>query len=456
MSILTKRRNTDFSRRNFLGSLGLAASAGPFLPLLNASGAEPTVGGRPKRLLLIYTPHGTVYDRWKPTGTDAAWQLNQINAPLEKWKSKINVFTGVNFPNKGVGAPHTKGLPLLFTGSQLAEDMTFSRPDGSGGKFFGWNTGPSLDQFLVQRLKPQTLYPSIEFGVRAGGNNNPAARMIYTGPAKPLVAESNPYAIFDRLFTKKGGDQLRAERKTAIDILKPELDALKVKVSSEDKDKIDAHLQTIRAIETRLAANAAGLCTGQTQPMGLQGAMMNANAIENSGWTMDRQLELISMAFACDVTRFASLQFTVGDNDSRPYPWLGIMEGHHDPLTHAGDSDMAAKDKMTKIYTWYHDRVAYLLDKLNAVPEGNGTLLDNTLVIWGSEVGKGNSHSYDNIPFITAGGAGGAVRTGRLLSANKAQHNRILVSACHAFGATDVTTFGNLDNATGPLPGLMV
>lgn len=165
-------------------------------------------------------------------------------------------------------------------------------------------------------------------------------------------------------------------------------------------------------------------------------------------------MDLIAASLACDLTRVASLQYTVGDNDYGTYSWLGITrEGHH-PLTHAGDSDVQAKEDLTKIYTWYAERFAYLLDKLDAVKEGSGTLLDNTLVIWGSELGKGNSHSFDNTPFVVAGGAGGRVRTGRFLQFNKVPHNRLLVGALNAFDV-QTDTFGKTDTGKGPLTGLL-
>jgi hypothetical protein len=136
--------------------------------------------------------------------------------------------------------------------------------------------------------------------------------------------------VFGRLFTNKGGDQPRAERRTAIDILKPELEGLRAKIGPDDRPKLEAHLEAVRAIERRLRTTGS-LCKGSAAPMALQGAMVNPNDVANTAWTFDRQIELISLACACDVTRFASLQYTIGDTDGRPCPWLGIAEGHHVP-----------------------------------------------------------------------------------------------------------------------------
>jgi hypothetical protein len=114
---------------------------------------------------------------------------------------------------------------------------------------------------------------------------------------------------------------------------------------------------------------------------------------------------------------------------------------------------MDARSKLTKIYTWYSDRVAYFLGKLNAIPEGNGTLLDHTLVVWASEIGKGNNHSFQKIPVVLAGGLGGSVATGRYLQYANVEHNRLLVMLCRAMGLAQTQTFGTTDKGTGSLAG---
>jgi len=277
--------------------------------------------------------------------------------------------------------------------------------------------------------------------------------MIFSASRRPLAPEANPYALYDRLFTAKG-DILRAERKSAIDLVKAELDALKGKVSTEDRPKMEAHLDSVRAIEKRLTINTAQ-CQGRAMPAALvTPTRLDPNAADNIPWTFDRQSELLALALACDATRFASIQYTVGDNDNMTYKWLGQVQGHH-AITHAPDADLAAKDSLAKIYTWYAERFAHLLASLDAVPEGAGTMLDNSIVVWGSELGKGNSHSFKNTPFVIAGGAGGALRTGRFLDFPAgAMHSRLLVSLCHLMGVP-VDKFGNTDTGSGPLPRLV-
>jgi hypothetical protein len=443
------KRNPRFARRTFLRGLGAAGAVSPFIPLLNASAQEAVF---PRRLLLWFTPHGTIYDAWKPTVSGASFTLGPILAPLERHKSKLLVLDGMRIKADGVGAPHTKGPPLLWTASKLAEDMTFTREDGSGGMYYGWNTGPSVDQVIAAAVGGKTAYRSLELGVRCGGNH-PGSRMIYTAAKQPLAPATDPSAVFDRLFADIGKrsadlDRIRADRASVLDVLKAELDSVRLRTGSAERFKLDAHLGAIRDIETALTAGVAG-CTAPARA-----TRVDPNAVANMPVVMDRQIDILAAALACDLTRVASVQVRVGENDGDTYGFLGNTLQHH-LTTHAGDSDAAARAELIKTYTWYSEKFAYLLDKLAAIPEGNGTLLDNTLVVWGSELGKGNSHSFDKVPFVIAGGAGGAVKPGRVLPAAGIDHNRLLVSMCQIMGLPEIQTFGNTDVGKGPLAGLV-
>jgi hypothetical protein len=444
--------NRQFARRTFLGGLGAATALSPFIPLFNASGQE---SGVPKRLVLFYTPHGTVWNRWKPTGTATNFTLSPILKPLERHQSKLTILAGLNMPDAGVGAPHTKGPSLLWGGSTLLDDGSFQRSDCSGGCTFGWNSTPSIDQLIIQATSPSTAYSSLQFGVFCGGSR-PQSRMVYTAAQKPLDPEVDPWAAFGRLF---GGnvtgsaelEALRAERRSVLDLVAGELTALRQKAPSADQHKLDAHLESIRNIERRFDASAAAC----SPPERLKEGKLDAGNRQNTPTLMEGHFDLIAAALACDMTRFASYQHTVGDNDNMTYTWLGHDTGHH-TMSHAGDDDAATWAKLEQIQTWYAEKLAGLLDRLDAVPEGSGTMLDNTLVVWGTELGKPNSHSFQNTPFILAGGGGGAIMPGRFLTFPEGtQHNRLLVSLARVMGVNDVDKVGNLDQGSGPLPGLL-
>jgi hypothetical protein len=412
------------------------------LPLLRASAQSLY----PKRLLLFYTPHGTVYDAWKPEGTTSDFTLGPILAPLERHKQKLNVLDGLRIEHSRVPAPpHTEGMSLVWTGSHLGQGNTFMVQEFP----IDWVEGPSVDQVIAQRIGGMTAFRSLELGVKPAGSS-PTSRMIYAGARQPIQPESNPARAFDRLFggAPGGGSmpdaaaELRlARRRSVLDVVAGQLGELQSKVASEDRIKIEKHLDAVRELEQRSMYQPA-MCE---QPQ-----RATADDIPR---LLDLEIDLVAAAFACDRTRVASIQLKFGDNDNEPYSWLGIGRGHHD-ISHDGDGNAQARADLTEIYTWYADRFAHLLDQLAAVKEGDGTLLDNTLVVWGSEIGKGNTHAFERVPFVLAGGAGGSLATGRYLQFADVPHNRLLVSLCHAMGVGDIDQFGTTDEGNGGLPGL--
>jgi hypothetical protein len=172
----------------------------------------------------------------------------------------------------------------------------------------------------------------------------------------------------------------------------------------------------------------------------------------DSETSIDRQSDLIASAMGCGLTRVASMQVRIADNDNTLYPWIGLDAGGHHTLSH--DSGDASQATLALLYQWYSERFAYLLDRLAAMPDSDGrTVLDNTLVIWGSELGRAWDHDISNVPFVFAG-ATDLLRAGRYLSGSTIEHGRVLVSACHAMGLTATAQYGSLDTGSGPLPGL--
>ena len=157
------------------------------------------------------------------------------------------------------------------------------------------------------------------------------------------------------------------------------------------------------------------------------------------------------MALACDLTRVGSIQWSRSVSNTA-FTWLGINEGHHD-LSHEGDGNADAVAKIVQVNRWYAEQFAYFLDQLKAIPEGDGTMLDNTVVLWCNELGQGNSHTRKDVPLIVAGNAGGHFSTGKYLQFDAHSHNDLLISLCHAMGYP-VATFGDPSLCSGELPGL--
>jgi hypothetical protein len=444
-----------FSRRALLRGLGLSAGIAPFLPLLNASGQEPK---KPKRLLLIFTPDGSSEGvDWKPQGTETSFTLHPMHAPLEPFKPKLVVPWGLQMSASGAGEQHAFGMAGLWTGAVLHDPQPGADFDGGNGHRTGWGSGPSIDQVVAAAAgdrspylrgptdaAQETLYRTLELGVQCGEPHS-VYRMIYKGDSQPLHPETNPTAAFDRLFSTQVGDpqalaKKRAEKAAVLDLVSGDIARLRGRVSTEEHAKIDAHLEGIRALEQRLDATVAAGCTAPTTPM----AGVKSN---NASYPAEvsSMLDMVAHVLACDLTRVASLQLSRGFS-SVVHTWIGMTMGHH---TMSHDTSADHKQQLVDVDTWYATQVASLLTKLDAINEGGSTLLDNTLVIWGRELGT-TSHRMQPHPLLMFGGAQGALRTGRFLDVNKEPHAKVLVSICQMMGL-DVSTFGNVNANSGPL-----
>jgi hypothetical protein len=234
--------------------------------------------------------------------------------------------------------------------------------------------------------------------------------------------------------------------KSVLDDVKDDLKKVGSTVSAEDKRLLEEHAAFVREMEQELRA-ASDQAKGHKVPE-LEPKVKRDN--DNMPRISKMQIDLMVNSFAADFNRVATLQFTNSVGGARMH-WLGINEGHHD-LSHEPDSSEKAVDKLTKINRWFCEQLAYLAKKLADTPEpgGKGNLLDNTLILWTNELGKGNSHTLDNIPFVLVGN-GLDFKMGRALKFNKAPHNRLLMSLAHGFG-NPIKKFGNPDFCgAGPL-----
>jgi hypothetical protein len=281
------------------------------------------------------------------------------------------------------------------------------------------------------------------------------ARMAYKASNQPLPPENNPVAMYKRIFSDfdaNAGDLARvvAQRRSVLDAVIGDYSSLASRVSARDRARLELHAESIRSIERRLGTTqgtANALCKKPALPPTID-FMSPANMPE----VAKLQMDLLVMALACDITRVATMQI-VRANNNFVYGFLGIPDPHHD-LSHHGDSDTVANEKLTKINNWFAQQYAYLIQGLKSIPEGNGTMLDNCALLWCNEQGKGNNHSRKSMPWVLAGKAGGSFRTGRYIKYNETPHNRLLVSLANAFGI-ETQTFGDPDFCSGgPLSNL--
>jgi hypothetical protein len=455
-----------------LKSLGASSALAPFLPLLNASGQELVF---PKRLLLFYTPDGTasIDDGgaaldWKPSGSETAFTFGSLHAPLEPHKAKLIVPYGLKMSAGGAGEEHAFGMSGLWSGATLNEPSGDANFDGGNGKRTGWGSGPSIDQIVALGAgaeapyarspddpSQETPYRTLELGVQCMGPDS-KHRMIYKGENEPLHPETNPEAAFQRLFgaspaeTPEAMDASAARRRAQLDLLLLQTERMRSKVGTEEYAKIDAHLGGLRALAQRITTPAGGEgCTapGEAPPANNQATRENSATFQAE---VSAMIEIVTRALACDLTRIASVQLSRGfSNIVHSWAGEGITQGHH-TISHL-DGDNRAQ--LGAIDTWFATQFAALLSALDSVQEGNGTLLDNTLVVWGREMGQTN-HRMSPFPCVLAGSARGTLVPGRFLSFDNEPHAKLLVSIGRAMGL-DINGVGDRNPDSGPLAGIL-
>lgn len=446
---MSKPHAFSLSRRAALTAFGSAAA----LPLLDAmfpSRARAQAAAYPRRFVVFFSSCGTIAPTWAPAGGERDFVLSPILAPLEPFRGDLVVIRGVDQQGGGAGVGHQAGMGGVLTGSGLNPG-----PFGAGGgDRSGWASSLSVDQRIANAIGNDTAFKSIELGVQVGPADN-MGRMCYAGSNRPIPPEDDPYRAFARVFASLTADpaalaRVRAHRLSVLDRVAGRYARLSARLGAADRQKLEAHLGSIREIEARLAVVPAPGPSCQV-PALAPGADVKANdAFPHIG---KLQMDLLVMALACDLTRVASLQWSRAASPVR-FTWLDINELHHD-LSHRGDDDAGAVDKLTRINRWYAEQLAYLIGRMKQIPEGDGTLLDNTIVLWCNELAKGNVHGRVDAPYVLAGRAGGALATGRYLQFDgNVPHNNLLVSLIHAMGQSDAS-FGNPDWCTGPLAGLL-
>jgi Protein of unknown function (DUF1552) len=445
-------RFKPLNRRTFLRGLGGAAIS---LPFLNAMETKQVIAAPfPKRLVIFFSANGTIPGNWIPSGGEGDFTLSPILAPLEPHKQELLVLQGLDneAAHHGPGDGHQTGMGCMLTGTELLQGTEFCEGDCSDPtKTVGWGGGPSVDQVVAAQVGQESKFSSLEFGVQVQSSSI-WSRMSYLAADQPLPPEDDPQAGFDRIFGELGADpfglaKLRAQRHSVLDSVISDYETLNKRVGSEDKKKLDNHLTAIREIEKRL--DAGGQLGGSCQLPDLGGPVNDIYANDNFPAMGRLQMDLLVMSLACNLTRVASIQWSTSVSN-KVFSWLGIPDGHHD-LSHNGDTDAVSQGKITQINTWYAEQFAYLVAAMKAVPEGDGTMLDNTVIMWCNELGVGNSHTRRDMPFVLAGSCGGYFKTGRFLQYDDTErHNNLLLSLCHAMDVNE-TTFGNPAYCTGPL-----
>lgn len=446
------------TRRRLLQLGGAAAVSLPLLRL--RAHASPA---RAKRLIIFYFPDGIVGPSqngepslWTPSGGETSFTLPDLLSPLQPYKSSCVFFRGLSMGPADSGS-HPGGAKKLLTAT-----------DGGNGI--------SIDQRLASTVGANDPFRLLYLGAQANVNNASGDKHIsYVAPGFTTPPDDDPVAAFTRVFGGGGttgggggggGDGRAARRLSVLDSARGELEALRTKLGDTEKTKLDLHVEAVREVEKRIQALGGGGGGGAscTQPAidatGIDGSTLYAP--DRFPKVLRAQIDLMVQAMACGMTRVGVIQASHHTSELIMSRFMNtpMYDPGFDMRSHQASHYGASHDQSRREYRafaqqvkWWVEQFAYVLAQLAARPEGNGTMLDESLVLLCSEIADGNTHLHDDMPFVLAGGGAGTIRTGRFFDVGYRRHGDLFVALAHAMG-DNLSSFG--DASSGVLPGLLV
>jgi hypothetical protein len=404
--IITKKA---LPRRTFLKGVGTALAL-PLLdamvPSLTALADTPADPGRLRRLGFVYIPMGCDISRWTPPGEETLDELSPTLNSLEPVKKQIAVISNLELQNAYPGTHATSNCAFLSAARAKRTEST------------DYHLGTTVDQIAAREIGQNTQLPSLELAMdlssMVGQCDNGYAcvyqnNLSWSTPTTPLPAEAHPRIVFETLFGEEGGTTERRDslkkRASLLDSLKDEFVRLQKVLGPADRQRVSQYLDSVRDVERRIqqaeAASSENPLPDVDRPTGVPEAYADHARL---------MFDLQMLALQGDITRIVTFQLA-REASNRTYPEIGVSEAHH-PLTHNnGDPEKIAK--VAKINQFHVSLFAEFLKKLQATPEGNGTLLDHVLYLYGSGMGNPNVHDHVNLPIVVAGGAAGKMRGGR-------------------------------------------
>ncbi len=439
------------NRRTVLRGAAGVAVALPFLEAMLPRRAGAQAAAPPTRFGIFFSANGVIEADWVPTGGEKDFTLSKALAPLEAHRSDLIVMRGLNNETSYMqeGNPHDLAMSHMLTAMRM-QGKLFGRAghilDGTAG-------GPSIDQELAKHIGGETKLRSLELGVESTISDlEPmVTRMSYGGPGDPRTPLDDPRQVFARLFGDGQGsavelEALRAQRRSVLDAVLAEFKDVNASLGYDDKQKLERHATAIRDIERQLDLGAISGCTVPSAPPDVSVQIYDCNrdgrptkCITGFPEIGKAQMDLMVLAFACDLSRVVSLQWSTAESTT-VHSHAGVTDEHH-LMSH----DIVAKaPDMTKVSTWYAQQFAYLLSEMKKVPEGDGTLLDHTLLFWPNELSQAEIHDRRKLPYVLAGKASGKVETGRFLQYQGQPHNQLLTSFLNLYGVA-ATGFGEPD-----------
>jgi hypothetical protein len=446
---MTTCRKTRFSRRALLRGLGAGTALIPMLETDRARAAPA-----PKRLVIVIQTNGTIKDAFFPRGDGDALSgltLPDITKPLEPYKGDLIFMGGVAMRNfmdyPGHGGGH-ENYSMTFTGKK-GRPSSYKDP-----RWEVWEAdGPTIDHHILEGLARQGVsQPALRLGVQVErqGSYTAQKRAFWRGPGQPYTPEDSPYKVFMSAFMGRSGgaaaagfEKLRAERRSILDYLAKDIEGFGKRLGKEDRLKIESHLLAVREVEKTLTPGMAPASAAACGPMAP--ATLDLNANDSHPRIMQAQFDLAVAALACDASRVVTIQLNNANGHRVVYNWLGIdpkgqeyaQRDNHDIAHRPG---AGSRDKL-RVEQWYMEQFAGLIKRMKAIPEGSGTLLDNTAVLWTNHMGNGGAHNSNDLPWVIAGRCGGYFKTGRYVR-SAGPTNGVLVSLANAMGVA-TATFGD-------------
>ena len=438
-------------RRSLLrGAAGIAVAL-PFLDAMLPRRANAQAALAPLRFGVMFSANGVIDADWTPTGGQKDFVLSTALAPLAPHRADINIVQGLNAETSYMqeGNPHDLAMAHMLTGMRM-KSTTVGR---AGHSVDGTAGGPSIDQALAKVIGSDTKLRSLELGVQSTITDlEPmVTRMSYGGPNDPRTPLDDPKQVFARLFgdtlaSQAEIDALHKRQKSVLDAVLTEFNSVNATLGYDDKQKLERHAAAVRDIERQLDLMNMPMGAGCKIPPAAPDVSVQVYDCTRDGRPTKCltgfpeigkvQMDLMVLAMACDLSRVVSLQWSTAESTT-VHSQLGISDEHH-LMSH----DIANKAPlMTKVNTWYAEQFAYLLAEMKKIPEGAGTLLDNTLLFWPNELSQAEVHLRRNLPYVLAGKAQGKVPTGRYLKYQGDPHNKLLATFLNIFGIP-ATSFG--------------
>lgn len=439
-------RNFRLSRRTLLRGAGAAVG----LPWLEAM-ASTTPGGRPPvRMAALYMPNGVNVSAWMPKGSGREWELSQSLAPLAPVKRRVTVLSNLwNQGSKGGDGHYVKEAAIL----------TCSTIKKTPGADIG--NGVSVDQVAAQRTGDRTPLPSLELGVTpvaigvdavVGYTRIYGSHIAWANSTTPLAREINPRSVWERLFRASTGSMASTAKtdRLLLDRVLGDANRLRTQVGTADRLRLDEYLSVMRGMEQRVERSTSAARQSWKPRVPMNPKIVPAEKPADHGEHVRLMMDMIATAFETDTTRIATFMFGNAVSNVSFRFLEGVSAGHHDCSHHSNEEDKLRQYEI--ITRWHISQYSYLLQRLDSMKEGEGTVLDNSMVLFASALSDGNKHDPHRLPIVLGGGGGGRIDSGQHLeySVDDPLAN-LYVSMLDAFG-TPVERFGD---STGPLSGLL-